>query len=110
MARHFGWIHLGACALAAGTALSVTAAAQAPAKSSAPQGKTATPVPTPIPTPVPPERVPSSLRKGAMSDRRIARFENPFVNFSKITRVEEVDLDNDGVAEALVEGIGTVKS
>ncbi len=68
------------------------------------------PPPTAVPTPVPPERVPSSARKGAVVEKRIARFENPYVTFSKITRVEEADLDNDGVAEALVEGIGTVKS
>lgn len=66
-------------------------------------------MPTPIPTPVPPERV-GALHKGALNAKSLPRFENPFVSFSKITRVEEVDLDNDGVAEALVEGIGTVKS
>lgn len=69
-----------------------------------------TPEPTAVPTPVPPERVPASARKGAMSEKRIGRFENPYVTFSKITRVEEADLDNDGDAEALVEGIGTVRS
>ncbi len=53
--------------------------------------------------------MPVSQRRGAVAERRIARYENPFVGFSKITRVEEVDLDNDGVAEALVEGIGTVR-
>jgi len=68
------------------------------------------PAPTPIATPVPPERVSESQKKGAAPERRLPRFENSFVGFSKITRVEEVDLDNDGVAEALVEGIGTVKS
>ncbi|HEX4441563.1 MAG TPA: hypothetical protein VH854_15920 [Thermoanaerobaculia bacterium] len=76
--------------------------------SAAPRKPTA--VPTPIPTPVAPERVPSSQRKGAASDKRVTRYENPNVSFSKLTRVEEVDLDNDGVPEALVEGIGTVKS
>ncbi len=94
---------LGAAALAA-----ALAAFPAPAPAS-PQ-KPPTPAPTPVPTPVPPERVPVSQKKGAMSERRIPRFENPYVGFSKITRVEEVDLDNDGVAEALVEGIGTVRS
>lgn len=63
-----------------------------------------------IPTPVPPERVPSSLNKGAVRERRVGRYENRHVSFSKLTRVEEVDLDNDGVFEALVEGIGTVRS
>lgn len=51
-----------------------------------------------------------SQRKGAVAERRLPRYENAFISFSKITRVEEVDLDNDGVAEALVEGIGTVRS
>jgi hypothetical protein len=109
MDRQFRWFHLGAAALAAGAMLS-GAPALAQAGKPAPTAKKATPVPTPIPTPVPPERVPSSLRKGAAPAGRIARFENPIVSFSKITRVEEVDLDNDGVAEALVEGVGTVKS
>jgi hypothetical protein len=75
-----------------------------------PQARKPTAVPTPIPTPVAPERVPSSQRKGAASDKRVTRYENPNVSFSKLTRVEEVDLDNDGVPEALVEGIGTIKS
>src|SRR5262245_48660514 len=109
MARQFRWFRLGAAALAAGALLSA-APASAQAGKPAAQAKKPTPVPTPIPTPVPPERVPSSLRKGAAPTGRIGRFENPIVSFSKITRVEEVDLDNDGVAEALVEGVGTVKS
>ncbi len=66
--------------------------------------------PTPIPTPKPPERVPSSLRKGVVPERRVGRFENRNVSFSKLTRVEEVDLDNDGIFEALVEGFGTVRN
>jgi len=70
----------------------------------------ATPVPTPIPTPVAPERVPSSARKGAVSEKRVGQYQNANVSFSKLTRVDEVDLDNDGVFEALVEGIGTVRS
>ena len=70
----------------------------------------ATPVPTPIPTPVAPERVPSSARKGAAPEKRVGPYQNPNVSFSKLTRVDEVDLDNDGVFEALVEGIGTVRS
>jgi len=68
-----------------------------------------TPVPTPIPTPVPPERA-RQVNKGAAPDKRDTRYPNPNVSFSKITRVEEVDLDNDGVAEALVEGIGTFRN
>jgi hypothetical protein len=84
----------------------LAAAAPAPAL----PGKTPTPRPTPVPTPVPPDREPSSLRKGAVAERRLPRYENAFISFSKITRVEEVDLDNDGIAEALVEGIGTVRN
>jgi hypothetical protein len=68
-----------------------------------------TAVPTPAPTPLPPQRVSSSQNKGAIVERRVRRFENPFLSFSKMTRVEEVDLDNDGVAEMLVEGMGTVR-
>jgi hypothetical protein len=66
--------------------------------------------PTAVPTPVPPERVPSSQRKGVAPEKRVARYENANVSFSKLTSVQEVDLDNDGVFEALVEGIGTVRS
>jgi hypothetical protein len=74
----------------------------------APQ-KAPTPLPTPIPTPVPPERVSASQNKGSAPERRLPRYENRFVSFSKISRAEEVDLDGDGAAEALVEGIGTVR-
>lgn len=74
----------------------------------APQ-KAPTPLPTPIPTPVPPERVSASQNKGSTPERRLPRYENRFVSFSKISRAEEVDLDGDGAAEALVEGIGTVR-
>ena len=106
MARQVRWIvRLGAAALWGASALAAAggafAASPAPAKP--------TPVPTPIPTPVPPERV-GAPHKGVGSAKGVARFENSYVSFSKITRVEEVDLDNDGVAEVLVEGIGTVKS
>ena len=102
MARQVRWfVRLGAAALWAWSGVAA-AAAPGPVKP--------TPVPTPIPTPLPPERAPSSLHKGAAPDKRVPRFENPYVSFSKITRVEEVDLDNDGIAEALVEGVGTVKS
>jgi hypothetical protein len=70
--------------------------------------KAPTSPPTPIATPVPPERVSASQNKGSAPERRLPRYENRFVSFSKISRVEEVDLDGDGAAEALVEGIGTV--
>ena len=61
-----------------------------------------------MPTPVPPPRIETS-RKGLASRERDARFRSPEVSFSRILRVEEVDLDRDGVSEALVDGIGTVQ-
>lgn len=94
---------IGARALALAWGILATAAGAAPGPP-----KTPTATPTPVPTPAPPERVPSSQKKGAVPERRIPRFENPYVSFSKLDRVEEVDLDNDGTPEAIVEGIGTV--
>lgn len=73
----------------------------------APQPKAA--APTPIPSPVPPERL-GTVRKGAAAAAAAQRYDNPNVRFSRLTRIEEVDLDNDGVFEALVEGVGTVKT
>jgi len=95
--------------LALGAAAFLVCAAFAPGAPVPPTPRP-TAAPTPIPTPVPPERVPSSQHKGSVSGRSLARYENPYISFTKITRVEEVDLDNDGTAEALVEGIGTVRS
>ena len=92
---------LGVAALAASLG-----AAPAPAPS---PRQTPVPVPTPQSSPVPPER-PASIRKGAAPLPSAQRYENANIRFSKLRRVEEVDLDNDGVFEALVEGIGTVKS
>jgi hypothetical protein len=66
--------------------------------------------PTPIPTPVPPERVSTSPRKGAAPTGRVQGYDNPHVRFSKLSRVEQVDLDNDGEFEVLLQGIGTVDS
>ena len=97
---------LGSCALAVALGVFPAIAARA---NPAPQ-KTPVPAPTPVPTPVPPDRIPSSLRKGAAPLAGAQRYENRSLTFSKLTRVEEVDLDDDGVLEALVEGIGTVKS
>ena len=91
------------CALSALPAQTISAQAAAPAR------RPPTPVPTPIPTPVPPERQ-GIVRRGAAPAPITQRYENPNIRFSKLTRVEEVDLDNDGVFEALVEGIGTVKT
>jgi len=90
------------CLLGAAAMAAVCGLAAVPQK-----GPTA--APTPVPTPVPPERVPASQNKGAIPERRLPRYENGFVSFSKISRVEEVDLDGDGVAEALVEGTGSVR-
>jgi hypothetical protein len=97
---------LGVAALAASLGASLEAA---PAPAPSPRN-TSVPVPTRQPSPVPPERQPSSIRKGAVSLPSAQRYENGNIRFSKLRRVEEVDLDNDGVFEALVEGIGTVKS
>jgi hypothetical protein len=94
----------GLCAALVAAALPERAAGQAPAPPRKP-----TVVPTPIPTPVPPERL-GPVRKGAAPVAGAQRYENPNVRFSKLTRVEEVDLDNDGVFEALVEGVGSVKT
>lgn len=68
-----------------------------------------TPAPMPRPTPVPPQRV-AQTRKGGPPTQRVARFVNPSVTFTRLQRVEEVDLDRDGVFEALVEAIGSVRS
>lgn len=62
----------------------------------------------PAPTPVPPPRVADPHRKGEVSLTRVARFPSRDVVFSRLVRVEEVDLDHDGEMEALIEGIGTV--
>src|SRR5207342_1956407 len=83
----------GLCAALLALALPERAAGQAPAPTRKP-----TVVPTPVPTPVPPERL-GPVRKGAAPVAGAQRYENPNVRFSKLTRVEEVDLDNDGVFE-----------
>ncbi|HEX7253590.1 MAG TPA: hypothetical protein VF376_11965 [Thermoanaerobaculia bacterium] len=67
-----------------------------------------TPAPTPVPTPEPPPRV-KDARKGVASAARVNRFPSPEIAFSRLLRIEEVDLDRDGEAEVLIEGIGTVK-
>src|SRR5690348_4932935 len=72
-------------------------------------GAAKTPAPTPVPTPEPPPRVRDSGRKGAAAAARVNRFPSPEITFSRLLRVEEVDLDRDGEAEVLIEGIGTVK-
>ncbi|MDQ2979161.1 MAG: hypothetical protein M3R62_08065 [Acidobacteriota bacterium] len=63
--------------------------------------------PTSIPTPEPPARE-ETHRKGAVPPALVARFPSRTISFSRLSRVEEVDLDGDGVSEALVDGIGTV--
>jgi hypothetical protein len=67
-----------------------------------------TPIPTPIPTPQPPPRI-EDARKGAAARDRVVRFPSREVSFSRLLRVEEVDLDRDGVSEVLIDGIGTVQ-
>jgi hypothetical protein len=91
-----------------GVAALATSLGTAPAPAPSPR-QTRVPVPTPQTSPVPPER-PASIRKGAAPLPGVQRYENANIRFSKLKRVEEVDLDNDGVFEALVEGVGTVKS
>ena len=103
-------VRLGIRRFAAAAALSAALLANPrvlPAQ--APAARKPTVAPTPIPTPVPPERQ-GVVRKGAAPPPTTQRYENPNLRFSKITRVEEVDLDKDGVFEALVEGVGTVKT
>jgi len=63
--------------------------------------------PTPLPTPVPPARE-EAHRKGAAPRARMARFPSRMISFSRLSHVEEVDLDGDGVSEALVDGVGTI--
>lgn len=72
------------------------------------QAAPAQPRRTPAPTPIPPPRIEEG-RKGGIAAARIARFPGREVAFSRLLRIEEVDLDRDGEMEALVEGIGTVK-
>ena len=69
-----------------------------------------TPTATPRPTPVPPDRVPESGRRGGLSLQRSLRYPSAAVVYSQLLRVEEVDLDRDGVFEALVDGIGSLRS
>jgi hypothetical protein len=97
----------GLCAaLVCASALAGSVPTKAPPRRTPPRTATA----TPIPTPVPPRRVPDITRRGEAPPRRVSRFPNPHVGFSELSRVEEVDCDRDGVPEALVEGIGSVRS
>lgn len=86
-------------------AMAVAAALAGQARPSLPA-----PAPTPIPTPVPPERVPDTSRKGVRVLQRVGRYPSADVVYSRLLRVEEADLDGDGVFEALVDGIGTVRN
>lgn len=81
----------------------------APPRTPAPAARrAASPTPTARPTPVPPQRV-AQTRKGGPPAQRVARYANSHVTFTRLQRVEEVDLDRDGSFEALVEAIGTVR-
>lgn len=94
-----------AAVLGAGLAAVLTAQVS-PAPPPAKKGPTA--VPTPIPTPQAPPRI-EDTRKGVLSRERVARFPGKDISFSRILRVEEVDLDRDGVPEVMLEAIGTVQ-
>jgi len=96
---------VAAALISAAAALSVASAAAA-APTPAPLRPTA--VPTPIPTPQAPPRI-EDTRKGAVPRDRVARFPGKDVSFSRILRVEEIDLDRDGIPEVMVEAIGTVQ-
>ena len=69
----------------------------------------ATPLPTPVPTPVPPPRADEPVRKGARPVQPLSRFAGRDLTFSRLLRVEEIDLDRDGETDFLVEGIGTIR-
>ena len=94
--------------------VAITAALLAPAAALSappptPAARRAPPTtPTPVPTPVPPPRI-ETTRKGVLSRDRVTRFPSRNVTFSRLLRVEEVDLDRDGVSEVLVDAIGTVQ-
>jgi hypothetical protein len=97
--------------LVAGSAAAPRPTATPPARSAAPRPAAPRPTPSPTvrPTPVPPQRE-RATRKGGPPTQRVARFSNPNVTFTRLQRVEEIDLDRDGTFESLVEGIGTVRS
>ncbi len=81
-------------------------AAAVPQPANAPRPRP-TPSPTPAPSPVPPPRV-EAARKGARTLQTLSRFASRDLSFSRLLRVEEIDLDRDGDTDFLVEGIGTV--
>jgi len=89
--------------MAATSLLAVAGAAAA-------QSNRPAPAPTEVPSPAAPTRVKDVARKGAApAPSRVNRFPSQELTFSRLLRVEEVDLDRDGEPEVLVEGIGTVK-
>ncbi len=95
--------------LAAGAFLLLACAGAAAAAAPAPAPRRSpTAMPTPVPTPVPPPRI-ENTRKGVLPRDRVTRFPSRDVSFSRLLRVEEVDLDRDGVSEVLVDAIGTVQ-
>jgi hypothetical protein len=96
-----------AAAVLAGVGL-VAISAASPASPAPQAAKRPTAVPTPIPTPQAPPRI-EDTRKGAVPRERNARFPGKDLSFSRILRVEEVDLDRDGVPEVMLEAIGTVQ-
>jgi hypothetical protein len=89
--------------MAATSLLAVAGAAAA-------QSNRPAPAPTEVPSPAAQPRARDAGRKGlAPSPSRVNRFPSQELTFSRLLRVEEVDLDRDGEPEFLVEGIGTVK-
>jgi hypothetical protein len=80
------------------------------ADTAVPQASRPAPAATEVPTPEPPPRVKDGARKGAApAPSRVNRFPSQEIAFSRLLRVEEVDLDRDGDPEVLVEGIGSAK-
>jgi hypothetical protein len=104
----FGCKKAGTLAASAGPAPTARAAsASGPAAPVRTPMARVTLVPTLIPTPEPPERI-EATRRGGRPLVRSSRFPSSEISFSKLTRIEEVDMNGDGDAEFLVEGVGTI--
>ncbi|MEO8432038.1 MAG: hypothetical protein ABI592_11060 [Acidobacteriota bacterium] len=96
-------------AAAAAAAAALVLASGTPASSATPvPRRPPAATPTPVPTPVPPPRI-EPMRKGVLPRDRVTRFPSRDISFSRLLRVEEVDLDRDGVSEMLIDAIGSVQ-